>query len=280
MPKPWLCLYRDAILKPKVGKLTLEQLGFWSACLMLSDDDGCIPSHEDMAWQLRLDPETVGNLISSLVRNALLFRDVTKSNAERHVFRLHDWDEHQRKSDHDSGGSERQKRFRERQKERKAADPDVSQDSNALRNGPVTLSDTDTDTDTDTTLTTFVLSAPTVKQPQRASKAPAGSSWPSDAVISDEWLAAAMEARRRNGKRLIDLRPEAERFANHFAANGKRMKDWKRAWLNWATSPFVDNLQKGTVNNGQRQSRAGATLDALRGQLTHAGDGSEDVQSE
>jgi hypothetical protein len=257
MAKPWVRLYRDAILKPKVGKLTLEQLGFWSACLMLSDDDGSLPSHEDIAWQLRLDEGHVSDLLVSLIRNGLVTRYVTEGVTR---CRLHDWDTHQRKSDHDDSGAERQRKFREAQKAQKSADSPPVTERNALRNEPVTLPDTDTDTDTDksTSLRSVAREADepapsVVEKHQRASKAPSGSSWPPDAVIPDDWVRDAEAARARAGKTQINLEPEAERFANHFAANGKRMKDWRRAWLNWATSPYVDQL-KGAGNG----SRTGA----------------------
>jgi hypothetical protein len=258
MAKPWVRLYRDAILKPKVGRLTLEQIGFWSACLMLSDDDGSLPSHEDIAWQLRLDEGHVSDLLVSLIRNGLVTRYVTEGVTR---CRLHDWDTHQRKSDHDDSGAERQRKFREAQKAQKSADSPPVTERNALRNEPVTLPDTDTDTDTEKNRTSLRSVAREADEPapsvvekhQRASRAPAGSSWPPDAVIPVDWVRDAEAARARAGKAQIDLEPEAERFANHFAANGKRMKDWRRAWLNWATSPYVDQL-KGSGNG----SRTGA----------------------
>jgi len=258
MAKPWVRLYRDAILKPKVGKLSMADLGFWSACLMLSDDDGVLPSMDDIAWQLRLEVEIVRNFhMERMISNGLVTRYVTEGVTK---YRLHDWDTHQRKSDHDDSGAERQRKFREAQKAQKSADSPPVTERNALRNEPVTLPDTDTDTDTDTDKKDTSLRSVAregdgpalrvVEKSQPTSKAPAGSSWPPDAVIPDDWVRDAEAARARAGKSQIDLEPEAERFANHFAANGKRMKDWRRAWLNWATSPYVDQL-KG-AGNGPR----------------------------
>jgi len=260
MAKPWVRLYRDAILKPKVGRLTLEQIGFWSACLMLSDDDGSLPSHEDIAWQLRIQDGEAFEFVTTLERNGLVTRYVTEGVTK---WRLHDWDTHQRKSDHDDSGAERQRKFRETQKAQKSADLPPVTERNALRNEPVTLPDTDTDTDTDKKDTSLRSVAREVAEPapsvvekhQRASKAPSGSSWPPDAVIPDDWVRDAEAARARAGKTQIDLEPEAERFANHFAANGKRMKDWRRAWLNWATSPYVDQL-KGSGNGSRTGTKS------------------------
>jgi len=251
MAKPWVRLYRDAILKPKVGRLTLEERGFWASLLMLSDDDGTLPSEEDVAWAARVSETEVIGLMSRLVTAGLVTRD---SHDGVTTYRLHDWGDHQHASDADPTARERKQRQREREKAQKSA---VTRDV-TVGHENVTRTDTDTDTDTDKKDTSLRSVAregdepapPVVEKHQRASKAPAGSSWPPDAVIPDDWVRDAEAARARAGKTQIDLEPEAERFANHFAANGKRMKDWRRAWLNWATSPYVDQL-KG-AGNGSR----------------------------
>jgi len=148
MARPWLRLYRDAILKPKVGRLTLEQLGFWAACLMLSDDEGGLPSPDDMAWQLRANSDDILRLVGALERNGLVTRYVTENVTETVTkWVLHDWDQHQRKSDHDESGAERQRKWREAQKAQKSAIYNHEQNRNALRHASVTLPDTDTDTD-------------------------------------------------------------------------------------------------------------------------------------
>ena len=144
MAKPWLRLYRDALYKPKVGRLSLEEKGFWAVCLMASDDEGGLPSIPDLAWTLRLTEQEVSALMLTLDRNGLVTRYVT-GNVTKYV--LHDWDEHQRKSDHDDSAAERQRKWRERQKAEKTAIVEPVTDRNALRNGPVTPLDTDTDTD-------------------------------------------------------------------------------------------------------------------------------------
>lgn len=144
MSKPWLRLYRDALYKPKVGRLSLEEKGFWAVCLMASDDEGGLPSIPDLAWTLRLSEQDVSALMLTLDRNGLVTRYVT-GNVTKYA--LHDWDEHQRKSDHDDSAAERQRKWRERQKAEKTAIVEPVTDRNALRNGPVTPLDTDTDTD-------------------------------------------------------------------------------------------------------------------------------------
>lgn len=239
MTRPWLRLYRSAINNPKVGRLGLEERGFWVSLLMLSDDEGNLPDEGDLAWACRVGESDAIRLLDVMSRNGLVTRYVTEGVTK---LRLHDWDEHQRSSDHDVSGAERQRRFRERQKAQKSAVPVVSEDRNALRNGPVTPPDTDTDTDK--TLTSFVADKPKAKR---------GTSLPDGFVLPDEWIEAAIAARERQGKRDIPYQAEAERFVNHFVANGKAMKDWRRAWLNWATSPYVDQLSGGRNARGSKQ---------------------------
>ena len=76
MAKPWLRLYRDALYKPKVGRLSLEEKGFWATCLMASDDEGGLPSISDLAWTLRLQEQEVSAFMLTLDRNGLVTRYV------------------------------------------------------------------------------------------------------------------------------------------------------------------------------------------------------------
>lgn len=250
MTRPWLRLYRSALNNPKIGKLGLEATGMWAICLMLSDDEGALPDDEGIAWASRHHVDAVTEMMGVLLRHGLVTR-------YGNGYRLHDWDQHQRASDYDLSGAERQKRFRERQKAQKSAADTPVTDSNALRHGNVTLPDTDTDTDK--TLTSFVptqLVVPDAPKPKKAKPLPP------DFVIPYPWITDAMRLREQQGKGPIPYAAEADRFVNHFVANGKVMKDWRRAWLNWATSPYVDKLNTGGGSNG-RPVRAGETLGAL-----------------
>ena len=60
--------------------------------------------------------------------------------------------------------------------------------------------------------------------------------------------------RAEHGLGEIDLRLEAERFANHWAskAGGNAVHvDWKKTWLNWATSD-----KQGPYRNGSGNGRS------------------------
>lgn len=249
MTKPWLRLYRAAINKPKVGRLTLEERGFWVSLLMLSDDDGVLPGEDDVSWAARISGTDAISFMCRFVEYGLVTRDVTEGVT---VYRLHDWDEHQHKSDADPTAADRKRRQREREKAQKSA---VTRDSHGSHGrGHASVTRTDTDTDTDKTLTSFVSVEPEVK-------ASRSRSLPSDFKMPPQWINDAETARKKAGKPPIDLFTEGERFVNHFVANGKAMKDWRRAWLNWATSPYVDQLNRG-ANNGRSQ-RPGFT-DTMR----------------
>lgn len=147
--RPWLRLYRDAIKSPKIGRLTLEGMGFWAALLMLSEDDGTLPSKEDVSWHLRLTPEETEKHLSEMVRHGLVTRDVT--DPSRVTYRLHDWDEHQCISDADMTARDRKKRQREREKAQKSAVTrdvtDMSRVTSRTGHGDVTRTESESESE-------------------------------------------------------------------------------------------------------------------------------------
>lgn len=63
-----------------------------------------------------------------------------------------------------------------------------------------------------------------------------GTRWPSEAVVPDDWVCEGEAYRETSNLPPIDLRAEALKFANYWAAKsgGSATKiDWKRTWLNW-----------------------------------------------
>lgn len=108
MTQPWLRLYRGTVNNPKLQRLGLEVVGFWTNCLCLSDDDGCLPSVSDIAWTMRLSETQVETFLETLQRNNLV--DLEGDG----VLRLHDWAEHQKVSD---VSTDRVRKFREKQRQ-------------------------------------------------------------------------------------------------------------------------------------------------------------------
>jgi hypothetical protein len=92
---------------------------------------------------------------------------------------------------------------------------------------------------------------PVSKAKKPRTETPRGTRWPSDAVVPDDWLAEG-EAYREMGKLPpLDLRAEALKFANYWAAKsgGSATKiDWKRTWLNWCLT--ANGPQNVTVRIG------------------------------
>lgn len=267
MAKPWLRLYREAIHRPKVGRMKLEEIGFWSACLMMSNDEGLLPDIGDIAWTLRLDDWLVTTHLEALERNGLVTRYVTGNVTKWH---LHDFAEHQRKSDHDESGAERQRKFREAKKAQESAISALVTNSNALRNGPVTLPDTDTDTEEE--------KKKEVEGRVTAPPKSRGTTWPPDAVVPELWIEEG-EAVLSLAGREKDLRIEAIKFQNHWASktgSDATKKDWKRTWLNWCLSEYGD--RKNGKSNGQhgKTSAAAEVFGSLyataRAQRESAGD--------
>lgn len=233
MAKPWLRLYREAIHRPKVGRMKLEEIGFWSACLMMSNDEGLLPDIGDIAWTLRLDDWLVTTHLEALERNGLVTRYVTGNVTKWH---LHDFAEHQRKSDHDESGAERQRKFREAKKAQESAISALVTNSNALRNGPVTLPDTDTDTERS------IVAAQERSPPKRATR------WDAGDPVPPEWLAEANQIRTKANLSPVDPALEAARFVDFWAAKSGKdatKADWHATWRNW-----IRNSRGGAAQNG------------------------------
>jgi len=73
-------------------------------------------------------------------------------------------------------------------------------------------------------------------------------------VVPDEWLTEGEAYRDMAGRASIDLRAEALKFANYWAAKagGSATKiDWKRTWLNWCLS--ANGTQNGSRTGGKSQ---------------------------
>ena len=245
MAQPWLRLYRGTVNNPKLQRLGLEVVGFWTNCLCLSDDDGRLPSVADIAWTMRLGETQVETFLATLQRNGLIVR---VGNAG---LRLHDWDDHQKSSD---SSTDRVRKFRQKRQKLNEAHDET----------PCNVSETaqirvDTDKNREEKIREAreqvradppepqILAKPVLKKPSREVR---GTRWPADAVVPDDWLGDGENARIEGQLPAIDLRAEATKFANYWAAKsggGATKIDWKRTWINWA-------LNAHGARNGQRIS--------------------------
>ena len=91
-----------------------------------------------------------------------------------------------------------------------------------------------------------------------------GTRWPSDAVVHEDWIEDGLEIRQKSNLAPIDLRAEALKFQNYWAAKsggGATKIDWKKTWINWCMTA------KGNSNgryNGSGQLGRSSIGDTLR----------------
>src|SRR6516164_6651178 len=101
----WFRFYDDALNDPKLLRLSDRMHRVWIGLLCVaSKNDGKLPSMEDCALMLRLQPERMAEALASLVGAGLLDRDGAALSP-------HNWASRQFKSD---GSAERMKRHRQR----------------------------------------------------------------------------------------------------------------------------------------------------------------------
>jgi hypothetical protein len=95
----------------------------------------------------------------------------------------------------------------------------------------------------------------------RANRTPSKATrWPSDAIVPQDWIVDAACARQRHGLPVIDLRLEAESFANYWAAASGRnasKHDWKKTWINWSTKAHGNRKPPGDNFFGNLADRLG-----------------------
>ena len=264
MAQEWLRLHRRTVNNPKLQRLGLEVVGFWTNCLCLSDDDGYLPAVSDIAWSMRVTETVTETFLVTLQRNNLITRD------DDGRLRLHDWDDHQKRSD---SSTDRVRKFREKRQKHTE-----TQDETACNVSETVQSREDTEKNREekrreekeearekilATPKPEILPASKSRKPK--SETNRGTSWPPDAVVPDDWLAEA-EAVLELANKSRDVRVEALKFANYWAARageGGTKKDWKRTWLNWCLNDF------GAMKNGKSngQSRPTSLAGEVFGQL-------------
>lgn len=107
----WFRMYHDVINDPKVYRLTIGRRWRWVELLCISSkakDRGMLPGLEDIAFHLGVKLPEAESIMADMVRNGLVDQ---VDGGKR--FAIHDWDEHQRKSD---DVAERVRRHREAHK--------------------------------------------------------------------------------------------------------------------------------------------------------------------
>lgn len=104
MARPWIKLHASMLAHPGIGRLSDSSYRAWITMLLMasqSEDAGAIGTVEDVAWQLRKQPEDIETALKELDGK------VTTGNG---VLRIRDWDEWQAPTT----STERVRRYRER----------------------------------------------------------------------------------------------------------------------------------------------------------------------
>ena len=106
----WFRLYSEVVNDPKVQRLPCEDFRAWINLLCLcAENDGHLPSNEDISFALRIDLNGVVTLIERLSNGGLIDRLNGGPNGWHYA--PHGWSKRQYKSD---TSTERVKRFRKR----------------------------------------------------------------------------------------------------------------------------------------------------------------------
>jgi hypothetical protein len=110
--RTWVRLHTALPSNRKVQSLPAPLFKFWTNCVAFAgrDDEGILPSPKDMAWELHESETRVLRWLSDLIEARLIETD---SSVLPHVFRMHDWAEHQFEL---SSSGERMRRWRDRQR--------------------------------------------------------------------------------------------------------------------------------------------------------------------
>lgn len=142
----WLRLYTEVLNDPKVQRLDGDTFKGWVNLLCVakeSSGNGTLPALIDIAFYLRIDDNTAGQLIQRLIEAGLIDYD-----GERYV--MHGWNQRQYESDNDPTATERKRRERDRKRDVTDNVTDTSRVTSWMSHGQCHANVTRTETETDT----------------------------------------------------------------------------------------------------------------------------------
>lgn len=97
-------------------------------------------------------------------------------------------------------------------------------------------------------------------------RGPSATRWKADDAVPFDWMAIASATRVRHGLPDIDLKLEAERFANHWSSkpgkDGLKL-DWRKTWINWVLNAKGSGYGQGTgraATAHEKFARAGLAI--------------------
>ncbi len=248
--KPWIRLYRNSLHNPKIVSLSDRQHRIWHNCLLMADDDGCLPCMRDIACHLRTSQREAEELLCELVEAGLI--DVQNPAGTR-TFRMHDWNTHQYVSD---TSTERVRKFRNKNNETQP-ETEMKRFSNAPREQRQI-------TDTDKIITPL--------PPKGGGRTKRGSRLSESWALPDEWREWTEVRCPASSREAIER--EALVFANYWqsSAGAKAVKlDWFKTWQNWCLKAFstapVRPQSPQNQNYFERRAASARTIIELAGGL-------------
>lgn len=198
----WFRFYAEALDDPKVQKLDPVTFKQWINLLCLAcRHDGRLPSHDDIAFALRLDIIGTESLLDRLLIAGLI--DVAKGGPNGSHIAPHGWAKRQYKSD---TSNERVKRYRQ-------------------RHGNKTVTPPETDTEAETEVTPNGVCASGDAPPPLTTK-----------EVIAEWNTLATDCdlpvvRKTTDARLQALRVRLRQYPD--------LEDWQRAFRHIKSTPFL-----------------------------------------
>ena len=212
----WLRLYTEVLNDPKVQRLDGDTFKGWVNLLCVakeSSGNGTLPALIDIAFYLRTDANTAGQLVQRLIDAGLI-----DQVGEYYV--MHGWNLRQYESDNDPTAIERKRRERDRKRDVTDNVTDMSRVTSRTSHGQChanvtrteTETETETETDTDTETDNNNIGRKRFAKP----------------TLTD---VQAYCAERGN---TVD----AQKFVDYYESNGWRvgknaMKDWRAAVRTW-----------------------------------------------
>lgn len=243
----WWRAYSRARHDPKLLKLTDKQFRWWfSLVSVAADNDGLLPSHEDLAVEFRVSGKVMTEALDALVAAGLLDHDETG-------IRPHNWDALQYKSD---TSADRMRRLRERQR-------DVTSDEPCDVTSPVTVTRSESESESETEADAEQTVA---KATERAPKEPQDVKF----TLPPDWQPSEPSRHHASDKGL-DPGNVTEAFVDYFAeGRGKREKrtgpGWEKRYRIWCNTDADRKRPSGglrsasTGGDAAAFARAGARL--------------------
>ena len=210
----WLRLYTSVLDDPKVQKLSPEYFKGWINILALTkENDGILPSIEDIAFRLRMSDAEAEILVDMLVKRGLL-----ETDGER--LTPHNWDGRQYL---DTTGADRAKRYRANRDASRQRHDSVTPESQE-RHDEITPSDTDTETEAESEQIQSRAEAeappPSRAKPRSATRKPV--------LCDDEYL---LELQSSPAYAALDVKQCYYKASEWCRVNGRHLT--QRFFVNW-----------------------------------------------